>query len=101
MLTTDDHARPRFGHACTRIRRPVDAAPAFPTNADAADRSLRVARLVDSQAALAGLEQRRSDALPFASRYRLAFETELESGRHIVQLEQDADRRSVRLAMLS
>ena len=62
---------------------PVDAAAAFPANADSADRSFRVAGLIDAQATLTGVEQSRSDALPFAGRYRLAFKTELESGRHV------------------
>ena len=65
MLTTDDHAWPRFGNACARVGYPVDAAPAFPANADTADRSFGVAGLIDPQATLTGLEQSSSHALPF------------------------------------
>jgi hypothetical protein len=89
-LTTDDHAWPRFGNACARVRDPVDAAPAFPANADSADRSFGVARLIDPQAALTGLEQSSSHALPFTRRYRLAFKTKFKSARH-VQAERIAD----------
>jgi hypothetical protein len=82
-LTTDDHALPRFGNACARVGDPVDAAPAFPANADTADRSFGVAGLIDPQATLTGLEQSSSHALPFKGRYQLAFKTKLKSGRHV------------------
>jgi len=83
MLTTDDHAWLRLGNACARVGYPVDAAPAFPANADTADRSFGVAGLIDPQATLTGLEQSSSHALPFMRRYQLAFKTKLKSGRHI------------------
>jgi hypothetical protein len=82
VLTTDDHAGPRFGNAGARVGYPVDAAPAFPANADSANRSFGVAGLIDPQATLTCLEQSGSHALPFMRRYRLAFKTELKSGRH-------------------
>lgn len=82
VLTTDNHARPRFGNACAGVGYPVDAAPAFPTNADTADRSFGVAGLIDPQATFTGLEQRSGHALPFTRGYPLAFKTKLESGRH-------------------
>jgi len=82
-LTGHDHAWPRFGNACTRVGYPVDAAPAFPANADSADRSFGVASLIDPQTALTGLEQSSSHALPFMGRYRPAFKTKLKSGRHV------------------
>jgi hypothetical protein len=83
VLTGHDHAWPRFGNACTRVGYPVDAAPAFPANADSADRSFGVAGLIDPQTTLTGLEQSSSHALPFMGRYRLAFKTKLKSGRHV------------------
>jgi hypothetical protein len=83
VLTTDDHSWARFGKACARVGRSVDAAPALPANADTADRPLGVAGLVDPQTTLTGFEQSSSDALPFTSRYRLAFKTEFKSGRHV------------------
>jgi hypothetical protein len=83
VLAADDHAWPRFGNACARVGHPVDAAPAFPANADTADRSFGVAGLIDPQATLTGLEQSGSHALSFMCRYRLAFKTELKSGRHV------------------
>jgi len=83
VLATYDHAWPRNGYAGARVGYAVDAAPAFPANADAADRSFCIAGLVDPQATLAGLEQGGSHALPFTRRYRLAFKTELECGRHV------------------
>lgn len=83
MLTTYDHSRPRFGDARARVGNPVDAAAAFPANADSADGSFGVAGLVDPQATLAGIEQGSSDALPFMRRYRLAFKTKFKSGRHV------------------
>jgi hypothetical protein len=90
VLTTDNHAGPRVGNACARVGYPVDAAPAFPANADSADRSFGVAGLIDPQATLTGPEQSSSHALAFMGRYRLAFKTELKSGRH-VQLGAIAD----------
>ena len=83
MLTTYDHSWPRFGDARARVGNPVDAAAAFPANTDPADCSFGVAGLVDPQAALAGLEQSGSDALPFMRRYRLTFKTKFKSGRHV------------------
>ena len=83
MLTTDDHAWPRFGNACARVGYPVDAAPAFPANADTADRSFGVAGLIDPQATLTGLEQSSSHALSFMGRYQLAIKTKRKSGRHV------------------
>jgi hypothetical protein len=96
MLTTDVHAWPRFGNACARVGYSVDAAPAFPANADTADRSFGVAGLIDPQATLTGLEQSSSHALPFMGRYRLAFKTKLKSGRH-VQPGRDCRRDSARV----
>jgi hypothetical protein len=83
VLTAYDHAWPRFGDACARVGYPVDAAPAFPANADAADRSFGVAALIDPEATLTGLEQSSSHALTFKGRYQLAFKTKLKSGRHV------------------
>jgi hypothetical protein len=83
MLTTDVHAWPRFGNACARVGHSVDAAPAFPANADPADRSFGVAGLIDPQETLTGLEQSSSHALTFLGRYRLAFKTKLKSDRHV------------------
>ena len=99
MLTVDDHAWPRFGNACTRVGYPVDAAPAFPANADSADRSFGVAGLIDPQATLTGPEQSSCNALPLITRYQLAFKTKLELGRH-VQLGHDCGHDSARGILL-
>jgi hypothetical protein len=82
-LTADHHAGPRFGNACARVGHPVDAAAAFPANADSADRPFGVASLIYPQATLTGLEQSSSHDLPFTRCYRLAFKTEFKSGRHV------------------